>query len=264
MGSLRFGTDGGRLRVAAVLAVALGSSTAWANLRAPRREPVMPSSAVQPVDPASHLRVVHEDLTFRCHGQSCQVTATYAIDADAAIATELAFVLPVDMAVAARVGSTSAPTTVTRLNAPPPGFNQRLDVRHEYSLADGAPLPPLYQAVARVSFAPGRNQASFSYEQPLGAVEIGHSYFHKGAMVPRLLYVLWPLREWKRAPGFTIALRIEMDREPPGWWTRTFGHPATVGCEQFEGQQAQVGPRLVYTATLPDNFPDYLQCDVGP
>ncbi|HXU60554.1 MAG TPA: hypothetical protein VN962_02565 [Polyangia bacterium] len=224
----------------------------------------MPSSAVQPIDPASHLRVVHEDLTFRCQGRSCQVTATYAIDADAAIATELAFVLPVDMAVAARVGSASAPTTVTRLNAPPPGFNQRLDVRHEYSLPDGEALPPLYQAVARVSFAPGRNQASFSYEQPLGARESEYSYFHDGTMIPRLLYVLWPLREWKHAPGFTIALRIEMDREPPGWWKRKFGHPAEVYCYGFKGQQTQIGHRLVYTATLSDNFPDYLQCDVGP
>jgi hypothetical protein len=252
-----------RLAAAAILLSTVASSAASANLRAPRTEPVMPSSAVHPIDPAAHLHVAHEDLTFRCHGRSCQVTATYAIDADAGISTELAFILPVDAPVTARVGPTTLPAPVAQVPLAP-DFTQRLDIRHEYVLPDGEPLPPLYQALARVSFRPGRNQVSFSYDQPLGAVERGHSYFHKGTMVPRLLYVLWPLREWKHAPGFTIALRIEMDREPPGWWKRTFGHPANISCTQLEGHQAQVSQQLVYTATLTDDFPDYLRCSVGP
>lgn len=225
----------------------------------------MPSSAVRPVDPAPHLRVVHEDLLFRCHGRSCQVTATYAIDADAPVAAELTFVLPVDTAVKAVAGSIPTPATaVTRLSGLPPGFTQRLDVRHEYELPSRTPLPPLYQATARVSFVRGHNQVSFSYEQPLGALESSYSYFHDGTMIPRLFYVLWPLREWTRAPGFTIAVRIEMDREPPGWWKRKFGHPAEVHCSRLNGQQAQIGRQLVYTTTLADDFPDYLDCDVGP
>lgn len=223
----------------------------------------MPSSAVRPVDPAPQLRVVHEELTFRCHGRSCQVTATYAVDSDAPLSAELVFVLPVDTAVVARLAGTSMPASVTRLDGPPPSFTKRLDLRREYMLPDAQPLPPLYQAVAPISFGRGNSQISFSYDQPLGALETGHSYFHEGRFVPRLFYVLWPLREWKRAPGFTIALRIEMDREPPGWWKRTFGSPPEVYCHALRGEQIQVGRQLVYTATLTEDFPDYLQCSVG-
>jgi hypothetical protein len=264
MGLSPSGTDGRRAGAAAALVIALASSNAAANLRAPRAEVALPSSVVNTVDPAPHLRVVHEDLTFRCHDRSCQVTATYSIDADSNVTTELVFVLPVEAPVTAAVGPGTVAARVTRLNGLPAGFAEHLDVRHEYDVPPATPLPPLYQAAARASFAPGRNQISFSYQQRLGAVELDHSYFHEGTMVPRLFYVLWPLREWTRAPGFTIALTIEMDREPPGWWKRTFGNPAKVSCHGFEGQQAQVGPRLVYTATLSDDFPDYLRCSVGP
>ena len=264
MGSSRSSTKSRLIAATAgCLAVALGGGSASANIRAPRSEAASPSSAIRPATPAPHLRVLHEDLKFVCHGRACQVTATYAIESDAPLTTELAFVLPVDTAVTAAVGSTVVPAAIKRLSAPPPDFAQRLDLRHEYMLPDARPLPPLYEAVARVSFVPGQTRLSFSYEQPLGALEFDRSYFHEGTMVPRLFYVLWPLREWTRTPGFTIALRIEMDREPPGWWKRTFGNPAKVYCHGFEGQQAQVGPRLVYTATLAENFPDYLQCSVG-
>ena len=249
---------------AALVAVALGGSTASANLRAPRSEVANPSSAIRPARPASHVRVSHEDLTFQCHGRSCQVAATYTIDADTPLATELIFVLPVETGVTAVVAGTAVAAVVKRLGALPSDFEQHLDLRREYMLPDAAALPPLYQGTVRASFVPGRNQVSFSYEQPMGAVESDHSYFHDGTMDPRLLYVLWPLREWKRAPGFTIALRIAMDREPPGWWKRTFGHPATVACEGLKGQQVQVGQQLVYTASLSEDFPDYLRCWVGP
>jgi hypothetical protein len=265
MGSSLSGIDGRLIAAtAALMAVALGGSSASANLRAPRSEVANPSSAIRPSDPASHVRVSHEDLSFQCHGRSCQVAATYTIDADAALATELIFVLPVETGVTAVVGGTAVPTVVKRLRALPSDFEQHLDLRREYMLPDAAALPPLYQASVRVSFVPGRNQVSFSYEQPLGAVESDHSYFHDGTMEPRLLYVLWPLREWKRAPGFAMALRIAMDRELPGWWKRTFGHPATVVCEGLKGQQAQVGRQLVYTAALSEDFSDYLRCWVGP
>ena len=245
------------------LGVALAGSSASANIRAPRSEAASPSSAIRPTTPAPLLRVSHEDLRFTCHGRSCQVTATYAIESDGPLTTELVFVLPVDTVITAALGSTVVPAAIKRLSAPPADFAERLDLRHEYMLPDARPLPRLYEAVARVSFVPGQNRLSFSYEQPLGAVEFDRSYFHEGTMVPLLFYVLWPLREWTRAPGFTIALTIEMDREPPGWWKRTFGNPAKVYCHDFEGQQAQVGPRLVYTATLSENFPDYLRCSVG-
>lgn len=173
--------------------------------------------------------------------------------------------LPVETAVVATIGPATVRPIVTRLiGGAPPGFAQRLDLRHEYVVPDGDALPPLYQAVTPASFVPGQTRLSFSYRQPLGAHESEYSYFHDGTMIPRLLYVLWPLREWKHAPGFTIALRIEMDRNPPGWWKRTFGHPADISCDQLQGHQAQVGQQLVYTATLTDDFPDYLRCSVGP
>jgi hypothetical protein len=223
----------------------------------------MPSSAARPVGSTPALAVAHEDLVFHCRDRQCQVTARYTIQAEAAVAVDLDFILPVAGPVTAQVGGTSEPAAVSRLRNLPRGFPERLDLRHEYQLPDSQPLPDLYQAVARAALAPGENQVSFSYAQTLGAVEAGRSYFSAGRMVPRLLYVLWPLREWTLAPGFAIALRIEMDRPAPGWWVRTFGHPAQVTCAGIEGQQTQVGPRLVYTAMLSRTFPDYLRCSVG-
>ncbi len=223
----------------------------------------MPSSTIRSEDPASHLVVLHEDLVFHCRDRACQVTATYMIQASVSVEADLAFLLPGDRPVNVVVGGIGTPAVVSRLGAPPRGFEERLDLRRVYVMGDSSPLPALYQAAAHVRFVLGMNRVSFSYDQLLGAREFGQSYLGKGHLVPHLIYVLWPLREWLRNTGFTIALRIEMDREPPGWWKRTFGHPPDVDCYRIEGQRAQIGDRLVYTATLPDSFPDYLSCWVG-
>ena len=62
---------------------------------------------------------------------------------------------------------------------------------------------------------------------------------------------------------FSIDLRIEVERAPPSWWKRVFGHPINVTCEDIRGQRAQIGGQLVYRATIGDPFPDYLECDIG-
>ena len=242
------------------LLVATGS--ALANLRAPRTEGAMPSSVVGAPVGDLHAQVVHEDLAFRCHQKTCQVTATYQLEADRAARVTLDFILPVNVRVSARKGTSVVPVSLTSAASDLAEFRRRLAVDYyEFSILRSAPA--LYRASATVDFVAGRNQVTFEYDQSLAATETDYGYFHAGRMVRKLLYVLWPLKEWSRAKDFQIGLSIEIDRAPPSWWKRTFGHPTNVSCRDFRGQRSQVGDQLVYRATIGDPFPDYLDCQIG-
>ncbi len=236
---------------------------ARANLRAPRTEAQMPSSAVGPPKSDLQTRVLHEDLTFRCQHKTCRVTATYLVEADRFAAVALDFILPVDARVSARVDQARVPVSLTRADVAGVAIAERLRLRDHYMVHDPYPMPPSYQATASVELRAGPNQITFEYEQPLGAYERDYGYFHNGRMVLQCFYVLWPLREWARARDFAIDLRFEVDRPPPSWWKRTFGHPLNVSCDRLRGQRAQVGGQLIYTAKIGDPFPDYLDCEIG-
>ena len=222
----------------------------------------MPSAALAAPGGDLRARVLHEDLTFRCRAKTCRVTASYVTDVDRAARARLEFVLPVNVQVGARMGTTPVPVSFTSAADHFDEYRRRLDL--DPSHPDGSqPAPALYKAEAIVDFAAGRNEITFEYEQTLAATEEGYGYFHDGKMVRNLTYVLWPLAEWTRAPDFTIKLRVEVERAPPSWWKRTFGHPTNVRCGGLSGQRAQVGGQLVYTATIGSRFPDYLYCRIG-
>lgn len=246
-----------------VLAFLAASGEALANLRAPRTEAQMPSSAAGPPKGDLQTRVLHEDLTFRCQQKTCRVTATYLVEADRVAHVALDFILPVDARVTARVDQARVPVSLTRAEVAGGAIAERLRLRDHYMVHDPYPMPPSYQATASVELRAGPNRITFEYEQPLGAYEHDYGYFHKGRMVLQCFYVLWPLREWARAKDFAIGLRFEVDRPPPSWWKRTFGHPLNVSCRDVHGQRAQVDGQLTYTAKLGDPLPDYLDCQIG-
>jgi len=266
------GSDGERVNPVVTIGVALGlsiagflttSGEARANMRAPRAEAQMPSSALGPPKGDLQTRVLHEDLTFRCEQKTCRVTAVYLVEADRVAPVALDFILPVNARVTARVGQAPAPVALTRAEVTGSTINERLRLDQLYVVPDGRPMPPSYQATASVELRPGPNQITFEYDQPLGFLERDYGYFHKGRMVGHCLYVVWPLREWARAKDFAIDLRFEVDRPPPSWWKRTFGHPLNVSCDKVHGQRAQVAGQLIYTAKIGDPFPDYLDCEIG-
>jgi hypothetical protein len=223
----------------------------------------MPSSAAAPPAGDLHARVLHEDLTFRCRENVCRVTASYLVEADRAAQVALEFILPVDARVNGRLGTIPVPVSITSAANAANDIEERMRLRQLYLAPKDWLMSASFRATASVGLQGGRNQITFDYEQPLGAREDDYGYFHEGRMVQHCFYVLWPLKEWSRAKDFAIDLRIEVDRKPPSWWKRTFGHPTNVRCRDVSGQRAQVGGQLVYRATLGDSFPDYLHCTIG-
>ena len=167
--------------------------------------------------------------------------------------------LPIETHVTARIGAVSVSPVVT----PIPDKTGRDYLKKHYIVSDDGVIPPLYMAKAWVDLVTGSNQIIFEYDQPLAAREIGYGYFSDGRMLPEFRYMLWPLKEWRRAKGFAIDVRIEVGRQPPSWWRRTFGHPVAVACDQVVASQKQEGAELVYRARLGDSFPDTLYCRIG-
>jgi hypothetical protein len=262
------GADRPRRRAATALAalalLALTAPPAAANVRAPRRTPGMPSSAAGPPAGDPKATVLRETLSFRCQGTTCRVTARYTVDADRAAPVTLDFMLPVAAAVTARAGNAPAAVAVATADPAAADLDRRLKLRDHYLVPDDQPLPPLFRATVALPLSAGRNELTFEYDQPLAALERGHGYFKKGRLVSELYYLLWPLKEWTRAPDFAIELALEIDRSPPSWWQRTFGHPTDVSCgPQVPGTRAQVGGQLLFRARLGAQFPDVLTCQIG-
>ena len=241
------------------------SGSALGNMRAPRTRAKVPSFAAGP--PAGsgelHTRVLHEDLIFRCQEKTCRVTASYLVESDRAAQVALDFILPENARVNGRLGTIPVPVSITSAANVAEEIERRLRLRQLYLAPDAWPMASTFRATASVTLQGGRNQVTFEYDQPLGARERDYGYFHEGRMVQHCFYVLWPLKEWSRAKDFAIDLRFEVDRKPPSWWKRTFGHPTNVSCRDFSGQRAQVGGQLVYRASIGDPFPDYLDCEIG-
>jgi hypothetical protein len=249
--------------LALAFALALAGSGARANIRAPIVEPQPPSSAAHPVAaPSDLLIVMGESLSFRCDETSCDVEARYRIRAKEAVNTELAFVLPQASPLAVHVGTQIA--TVDVSGAPEPAPED--EVQFE-SVALGKRKLATVQARFPTAFAAGENIVSVSYKQPLGRREYGHGYFSRGRFVDYFRYELWPLSEWKHAPGFRIEGEVVIRRPRPSWWRRLFSTPRSVGCRGAEPLNRvtleQRGPELHLVFQIPDPIPRRLWCEIG-
>jgi hypothetical protein len=248
---------------ALAVALALAGTGARANIRAPIVEPQPPSSAARPVAaPGAQLIVMGESLSFRCDETSCDVEARYRIRAKEAVNTELAFVLPQASPLAVHVGTQVA--TVDVSGAPEPAPED--EVQFE-SAALGKRKLATAQARFPAAFAAGENIVSVSYKQPLGRREYGHGYFSRGRFVDYFRYELWPLAEWKHAPGFRVEGEVVIQRPRPSWWRRLFSTPRSVGCRGAEPLTRvtleQRGPELHLVFQIPDPIPRRLWCEIG-
>jgi hypothetical protein len=251
----------GRAVVAAAVLVALAAPRAEGNLRAPRVIPGSPSSAL--VAPAESLTVDRELLRFLCGADSCLVTAQYEVTAAAATKVHLEFILPVQSPVTATTNA--AGETVQVVPAAP------LRAEEARALTPALPgAPPLFRAAFQSALREGQNTVTVSYSQPLGAEEADFGYGKKGRMVQQLRYELWPLREWKRSPGFRVKLAVAIDRPSPGWWKRLFGKPRSLTCLSSDvtapvpaGRREQREGKLWYEAELGPTVPDRITCYIG-
>ncbi|MBK8598795.1 MAG: hypothetical protein IPN83_25180 [Holophagales bacterium] len=267
IGTMTFPAGGwgllGRIAAAAGLLAALGvGPSASANLRAPVVIPESPSSALSA--PTGLLIVTGESLTFVCGGDACVVTARYDVSAETASRVQLEFILPAEVPVTATTNGDRGSAEV--VPAAP------LDPEEARNLPqDGQLAPRLYRAGFQSDLREGSNTVTVRYSQPLGAEEVDYGYLKKeGRMVQRFRYELWPLREWKRSPGFRVKLAVAIERPAPGWWKRRFGNQRSVACVTSGasvpppvGRFEQRGGQLWYEAELGPSIPDRITCFVG-
>ncbi len=242
---------------------ALGTARAHANIREPILEPQQPSSAAHAPAANEQLEVLCESLSFRCGEDACEVEARYRISARAPITTELAFVLPQPAPLSVRVNSTM---TAVDVSTPIPELVGEDEVGTEAVHLQRRHLVAV-QARFTAAFAAGENDVIVSYRQPLGREEYDHSYFSRGRFVKFFRYELWPLREWRHAPGFHVDGEVVIHRPPPSWWQRLFSQPRSIGCVGSELLRKialiKRGDELRLTFQATDPIPRRLWCQIG-
>jgi hypothetical protein len=185
------------------------------------------------------------------------VTATEATRA------RLEFVLPVRSPVTATTNGVEGSVQVVPATPVGPGWEK-------LPAETGPAAAPLFHAIFESAFRAGPNTVTVRYSQPLGGEETGYGYRKAGRMVQRFRYELWPLREWKRSPGFRLELAVAIDRPAPSWWARRFGNPRSITCLASnpavpapEGRLEQRGGQLWYEARLGPSFPDRITCYIA-
>lgn len=246
------------------LAATAAPCTAYANLRAPRVEARQPSSAVRPLGEVPDVTVLGETLDFRCDNEACDVEARYRISAAHAVTIKSAFVVPTATPVHVLVGASPALAEV--LAAPPEAISNDYVDGQEANSIQRQNLPML-EARFEASFAAGDNTIIVTYRQPLGRYEHDYGYFKKGRFVQSFRYELWPLSEWKHAPGFQVDGTVTIRRPPPSWWKRTFSKVRSLGCGTGKVSEAtkleQRGDDLRITFQIHDPLPHRLWCEIG-
>lgn len=264
----RFSTAAGvtssALGLGLALALTFPSRPALANARAPRVVPQTPSTAASPVLAAPDLAVLGEELNFACGADppGCTVVAVYRIRAPSPMSVELAFVMPLPAPLTVIVGQGAA---ATRVRAAPAGALRDDDLNPWERERETAPLPK-YQAIFTAALLAGENTVRATYRQPLGQYEHGHGYFSKGRVTDQFRYELWPLAEWRHAPGFSITGTLSIHQPSPSWWTRNFSQSRSIGCRGLEGvphSLSQRGDDLVLNFRIGDPLPQRLWCHIG-
>ncbi len=237
---------------------------AWANLRAPKTIPWMPSSAPSAPLGQVDLKVSSEALHFLCGPDQCSVSATYQIQASEQVRVELRFLLPVEKEVNAHVGSSAASLRIHSAEEQVTALAKRIDFGYAKE------KPPLYQAIVKLDLNKGSNEVTFEYNQPLGAMEHGHGYISEGRMLSEFTYVLWPLREWQRSQEFKIDVSVTTDRPRRSLWKFLFGKKKEIGCllegqgqKPLKGVRQQQNQKYIYQAQIISEIPDTLHCYLG-
>lgn len=231
------------------------------NARAPKVVPRGPSTAAFPAAAALNLVVLSEELTFKCQATRCDVQARYRIEAPSAVRVELSFVMPLPAPLRVTLGSGIA---TTRVRAVPAGVLREDELEPWQRDFDLVALPK-YQATFVAPLASGENTVTVDYQQPLGKYEHGHGYLSRGRFTDYFRYELWPLSEWRRAPGFHIAGDVMIHRPAPSWWKRTFSQPLSVGCSGAgdNHELLQKGDDLHFSFRIVAPIPRRLWCHIG-
>ncbi len=203
-----------------------------ANLRAPR---VIPQAASSALYEAQGLTVLGETLELACSLQSCRVRANYRVQSDSARELAFTFVLPDGVPVDARVQGVPAVVTVAPRVATQTMERWTVAMDWWYRESD-----QFHEASFSGHVGTGVNQIEVLYDQPLAAIEGDYGYWKKGRFVFVMRYDLWPLKQWKLAPDFTLEVRARFAPEVPAeWWQRIFSKRQEMRCKSvIKKQQA--------------------------
>lgn len=198
-------------KIATLIFVFIPAVFLSANMRAPYMRTSMPSRTLT-VKTQAPLVVVKEDLSFDCDApyegdigavsqqkRYAQVTAVYHIDAQKRCECLFAFMMPDDVAIAASINGAScgAKKAVIEKDEDPDGWGRKIS-------------RSLYHASFEGTLTQGRNIISVNYRQPVGVSETHYGYFTKSVYASGFGYELWPLREWKLAPGFSLNIDVRV------------------------------------------------------
>ena len=252
------------LGMALTVVATVAPSVARANLRAPRIEARPPSSALHPLGPVPEVVVLGETLAFHCGATACDVEARYRITATQAATAKLAFVLPSASPIRVQVGA--APVLVEVEGASPVALRDIRLAALDGGSSERQPLP-IFEARFEVPFIVGENTIAVTYQQPLGRSEHDYGYFKKGRFVQFFRYELWPICEWKHAPGFRVDVATSIHRPAPSWWKRTFSKVQTASCRGDApigpAKVQQRGDDLQVSFELAEPLPRRLWCEIG-
>lgn len=256
--NVRMGTWARTITLAAALAaILLAAQIAGANMRAPVSRH-SPSAALE--GPVPGLTVLGEELGLVCGPDGCRVRATYRLWAAAAGSWDFGFVLPGPGEVTVRCGQ-----TVLRAASEPARWP---DPQAETSGPGNLPrlhfLPPMEQASFGLSLPAGKSAVTVSYRQAWGKSERKFEGYFSGWLSARTLrYELWPLRDWRLAPRFSLALSVRVEAgHGQAALLRAFaesaGPPANLGLLRREGDEA-----LALRKSWGKRFPARLELVVG-
>lgn len=244
--------------------LSLGASApAWANLRAPKEYPGQISSALYP-SPA--LEVQKEELSLGCDGNFCDVQAVYHLQAERAASVDLEFILPLRAEVEARLGDTRLEVAATEETELTPQEAQSVKQRDSLGYHEEGEVSSLYRARFQAALPAGASTLTLRYRQRVAAREADYGYFVDSRFVRSVQYEVWPIKQWRRSPDFTLELEIRLKNEDPGWWASTFGTLKGLVCvagdqgHVLRGQQQ--GDALVLRQAL-RSLPDQLVCHMG-
>lgn len=182
-----------------------------ANLRAPVIEQYRASSALAPH--VQGLLVEREHLTIQLgkpysgdllamerKPHKAWIEARYQVRAQEGFEGRFDFVMALP-----------AETTEVTINGQPVSAAEVKpeERRVEEGRHKGEPLPPAAALVRfNGSLQTGTNEIRVRYSQPLGRHELDYGYFKTSRWASMVAYELWPLREWQRAPDFSLQIEV--------------------------------------------------------
>ena len=269
-------------RFICVLLLILFTTGLPANIRAPQYLNIPPSGGLK--SPSPGLVVKGEDLSFKCEAHKlfvglCEIKAHYKIHSPGKLRAKFTFVLAGQAyTVQARVNAKDSDTGLKAVE-------QSEAEKQEYSRGGNGELTaPPFEATFQGELVKGHNDIIVTYKQPASYLEYDYAGCYpclmpdQGKFRSRLVYLLWPLKEWKLDKDFRLNITVTVEQEEPGLFTRLFGSTINVELEgagrEADGQQplpkllpgqkqAQEAEYLKVELSLDRNFPDVLRILVG-